>query len=190
MDGALCPPCPDSAQPSPVAHCREARQRPSAGILAVRSRRASRVACRAGQAMNTVTAHPLDRRPGNTMTGDWTPGSDADVARRVVQLFERAVVEPSERAMAALREATIALATAVRATALRPERAVIMLKDLLRGHGGAGWAPSIAARRGAVPASPESLVYGELFTWWVDAYYGERPPERTARHDASPTATA
>ena len=92
--------------------------------------------------------------------------------------------------MDALREATIALATAVRATALRPEQAVIMLKELLRGHGGAGWAPSIAARRGAVPARPESLVYGELFTWWVDAYYGERPPERAPRHEPSPTATA
>lgn len=111
------------------------------------------------------------------MTGAWSPGSDADIGRDLARRFERAVAEHSERTMAALREATIALATALRATALQPERAVIMLKEILRGHGGAGWAPSITPRRGAIPTRPESLVYDELFAWWVDAYYAERSPE-------------
>lgn len=127
--------------------------------------------------MSIVGGYPFERRPGDTMTLEWSPGSDADIARRLARCFDRAVAEPSERAMAALQEVTIALATAVRATALGPERAVIMLKEVLRGHGGAGWAPSIAAEGGGVPACPESFVYGELFSWWLDAYYGERPPE-------------
>lgn len=124
------------------------------------------------------------------MTGQWNPGSDADIGQSVARRFERAVAEPSERTMTALREATIALATAVRASALSPERAVIMLKEILRGHGGAGWAPSIATGRGVVPTRRESLVYGELFTWWVAAYYAERPPELTARRAPPPTVSA
>jgi hypothetical protein len=140
--------------------------------------------------MSTFSAYPLERRPGDTMTADWSPESDADIARRVARRFERAVADPSERTMAALREATVALATAIRATAIRPERAVVMLKEVLRGHGGAGWAPSIAARRGAVPARPESLVYGELFSWWVDAYYAERPSEPSPPRPRSPEVNA
>ena len=139
--------------------------------------------------MSASSVYPLQQWPGVTMSRDWSPGSDADIARRVARRFERAVAEPSERTMAALREATIALATAVRASALRPERAVVMLKEVLRGHGGAGWAPSIAAQRGPVPALPESIVYGQLFTWWVDAYYAERPPELSPRPPA-PQASA
>ena len=140
--------------------------------------------------MSTFSAYPLERRSGDTMTADWSPGSDADIARRVARRFEQAVAEPSERTMAALREATVALAAAIRATAIRPERAVVMLKEVLRGHGGAGWAPSIAARRGPVPTRPEALVYGELFSWWVDAYYAERPPEPSASRPGSPEVNA
>lgn len=140
--------------------------------------------------MSTFSPYPPERRPGDTMTADWSPESDADIARRVACRFERAVAEPSERTMAALREATVALATAIRDTAIRPERAVVMLKEVLRGHGGAGWAPSIAARRGTVPARRESLVYGELFSWWVDAYYAEHPPEPPAARSRSPEVNA
>lgn len=124
------------------------------------------------------------------MSGDWRPESDADIARRVARRFERAVAEPSERTMAALREATIELATAVRTTALRPERAVILLKEVLRGHGGAGWAPSIAAGHDEVPGHRESLVYGQLFTWWVDAYYADRSPPPAVAHPAPPSVNA
>lgn len=140
--------------------------------------------------MGTTSGDPVLRRSGDTMTRDWTPESDADLARRVARRFERAVAEPSERAMAELREATIALATVVRATSVAPERAVVMLKEALRGHGGAGWAPSIAAPRDAIPARPESLVYGYLFTWWLDAYYGETPTDFAALRDPSPGVKA
>ena len=119
-------------------------------------------------------------RPGDAMTGNWNPGSGADIGRRVVRAFDLAVAEPSLRTMAALREATITLGSAMHATALRPERAVIMLKELLRGHGGPGWSPSIATGRGIVPLRREALVYAELFTWWVAAYYAERSPGLSA----------
>ena len=92
--------------------------------------------------------------------------------------------------MAALREATIALATAVRATALRPERAVIMLKEVLRGHGGAGWAPSITPQRGEVPTRQESLVYDALFSWWLAAYYADRVPDEALAHADAPRVNA
>ena len=124
------------------------------------------------------------------MTTDLNPGSDADLARRVARDFERAVAEPSERAMAALRDATIALATALRATALKPERAIVMLKEVLRGHGGPGWAPSIDAPRDPAPIHPESFVYGQLFTWWLDAYYGELPPNHAELGEPSSRANA
>jgi hypothetical protein len=140
--------------------------------------------------MNAFSAHAPTLRPGEAMTGHWTPGSDADIGQRVARRFERAVAEPSERTMTALRDATIALATALRATALRPERAVIMLKEVLRGHGGAGWAPSIATGRGVVPTRRESVVYGEMFSWWVAAYYGEWTPEPTARRAPPPAVNA
>ena len=107
-----------------------------------------------------------------------SPGSDADIGTHVAHSFDRAVAERSEQAMITLREATIALATAVRVTALPPERAVIFLKAVLRGHGRAGWAPSIAAEPGVIEAPPETQVYGKLFTWWVRAYYGEPAPDR------------
>ena len=140
--------------------------------------------------MSTFGVHHTRRRSGNTMTLDLAPGSDADIARGIARLFERAVAEPSALTMGELREATVALATAMRASAVQPERAVIMLKEVLRGHGGAGWAPSIAAHRAAEPSCPESLVYGELFTWWVDAYYGERPPELTTPRESAPIVGA
>lgn len=140
--------------------------------------------------MRTTSVHPFMRRPGDRMTRDLSPGSDADIARRVARRFERAVAEPSERAMSALREATIDLATAVRATALGPERAVVMLKEVLRGHGGPGWAPSIVAERGTTPAPPEAVVYGKLFTWWLDAYYGNLPTELPATSEPSSTLGA
>lgn len=126
--------------------------------------------------METIISVYARQRPtGNRMTGEWNPVSDADIARFLVRSFERAVDSPSADAMAVLHTATIAVATALRRTALAPERAVVMLKDLLRGHGGAGWAPSIAAERGLVPARPESRIYGTLFRWWVSAYYAEYP---------------
>lgn len=140
--------------------------------------------------MSATSVHHRERRPGDTMTRDWGPESDADIARRVAQSFECAVAEPSERTMAALREATIALATALRATALGPERAVVMLKEVLRGHGGTGWAPSISAPRGVVPARPESPVYDALFTWWVDAYFADHPRELPAPHPQVPPVRA
>ena len=140
--------------------------------------------------MSAIGVHPLERRPGDTMTREWGPGSDADIGRSVARRFERAVAEPSERTMAALREATIALATALRATALGPERAVVMLKEVLRGHGGTGWAPSIAAQRGVVPPRPEWLVYDALFTWWVDAYFAERPRKLPAPDPHAPPVRA
>ena len=140
--------------------------------------------------MSATSVHPLERRLGDTMTRDWGPESDADIARRVAHRFDCAVAEPSERAMAALREATIALATALRATALGPERAVVVLKEVLRGHGGTGWAPSIAAQRGVVPTRPEWLVYDALFTWWVDAYFADRPRELPAPHPHAPPVRA
>ena len=126
--------------------------------------------------MNTSSAHigfrPLLHAPPERMS----PGSDADIARRLVRSFDRAVAEPSEGAMNALHEDTIALAVAIRASVQEPERAVILLKAILRGHGGAGWAPSIAAGREAAVIHPESPVYCALFAWWVRAYYGEASP--------------
>lgn len=126
--------------------------------------------------MGTIISEYARQHPtGERMTGEWNPVSDADIARFLVRSFERAVDSPSADTMAVLQTATIAVAAALRRSALSPERAVIMLKDLLRGHGGAGWAPSIAAERGLVPSSPESRIYGTLFSWWVTAYYAEYP---------------
>ena len=118
-----------------------------------------------------------------------SPASDADIATRVARSFDRAVAERSDQAMIALRDATIALATAVRATLLPPERAVIFLKAILRGHGSAGWAPSIAAEHRGIEPGPETQVYGKLFAWWVRAYYEEPTPDmapRTARRHGAP----
>ena len=140
--------------------------------------------------MSTASVHYLEGPPDATMSGDWGPASDADVARGVARCFERAVAEQSEPTMAALREATIALATAMRTAALRPERAVVLLKEVLRGHGGAGWAPSIAAGHEAVRAHRESLVYGELFAWWVGAYYADRSPAQPAPRQDPPAVNA
>lgn len=122
-----------------------------------------------------ISVYTRQRLTGDRMTGEWNPLSDADIARFLVRSFEHAVDSPSAETMAVLRNATIAVAAALRRTALAPERAVVMLKDILRGHGGAGWAPSIAAERGLVPACLESRIYGALFTWWVTAYYAEYP---------------
>jgi len=106
-----------------------------------------------------------------------SPSSDADIGRRLARSFDRAVAERTEGAMSALREETVALATAFRATTLQPERAVILLKAMLRGHGSAGWAPSIAAGREVVATPPDALVYETLFAWWVDAYYQGMPAD-------------
>lgn len=126
--------------------------------------------------MGTImNGYAWQRPTGDRMTGEWNPASDADTARFLARTFERAVESPSADAMATLRTATITVAAALRRTALSPERAVVMLKDMLRGHGGAGWAPSIVPERGLVPARPESRVYGTLFRWWVSAYYAEHP---------------
>ena len=117
-----------------------------------------------------------------------SPGSDADIARMFMRSFNRAVAEPSERAMIALRQDTIILAAAIRATTPQPERAVMVLKTILRTHISAGWAPSIAAAREAGATQPESLVYAKLFEWWVSAYYEEPaqdPPPLPAREHAT-----
>jgi len=122
-----------------------------------------------------MSAYARQRPTGNRMTGEWNPASDADIARLLVRSFERAVDGPSADAMESLRTATISVAAALRRSALSPERAVVMLKNILRGHGGAGWAPSIVPERGLVPPRPESRIYSTLFRWWVSAYYAEYP---------------
>ena len=136
------------------------------------------------------SVHAGQRAAGDGMTGEWNPASDADIARFLARCFERAVESPSADAMTALRAATITVASALSRTALSPERAVIMLKEILRGHGGAGWAPSIVAERGVVPAFPESRIYGTLFRWWVSAYYGEYPSDAATTLVARPAAPA
>ena len=106
-----------------------------------------------------------------------SPASDADLARCFVRSFDRAVAEGSGGAMIALREDTIALAAAIRATTPKPERAVVLLKTILRGHLGNEWVPSIAAPCETDLAHRDSLVYYELFEWWITAYYEASVPE-------------
>lgn len=112
--------------------------------------------------------------PTDRSSTELTPPSNADVARRVVHSFDEAIADMSDTNMGALHAATIALAASLRGTAITPERAVIALKALLRGHGPAGWAPSLAAQRHALTRGPESLVYEKLFGWWVAAYFADR----------------
>jgi hypothetical protein len=119
------------------------------------------------------------------------PSSDADLTRRLVRRFESAVVDRSADTMAALRVATIAFAESMRATGQRPESAVITLKTLLRGHGGAGWSPSLVTERSSRPPQPEALVYWDLFAWWwprttassTDGRSAEGAREGAALHD-------
>lgn len=134
--------------------------------------------------MNASSAHVGFRSRLHATAEHMNPDCDADIGRRLVRSFDRAVAERSEGAMNALREDAIALATAIRATALPPERAVILLKTMLRAHRSAGWAPSIAAARETAEVYPESLIYGTMFAWWVSAYYGE------ASADPGPRPTA
>jgi hypothetical protein len=126
--------------------------------------------------MSTITnVYAREHTAGERSAGGWSPMSDADAGWLLVHCFERAVANPCGATMDALCSATVALALTHRATAFGPERAVRMLKDLLRGHGGAGWSPSIVADRGILSAQPESLIYTKLFGWWVSAYYADRP---------------
>lgn len=124
--------------------------------------------------MSTITKVYAREHPrGERTAGGWHPMSDADAGWLLVERFERAIADPCASTLDALHAATVALAATQRATALAPERAVMMLKDLLRGHGSVGWAPSIAADRGPLSSRPECPVYAKLFGWWVSAYYAD-----------------
>lgn len=142
--------------------------------------------------MNASNAHAGFRSRLHATAEHMNPACDADIGRRLVGSFDRAVAERSEGAMHALHEDAVALAVAIRATALPPERAVILLKRMLRAHRSAGWAPSIAAARESGGVHPESLIYDKLFAWWVSAYYGEASadplPRPTADRPALPNA--
>lgn len=112
---------------------------------------------------------------GQRLSHELEPSSDADAGRCLVRQFEGAIADPSANAMRALCAATTVVAASMRATGLSPERAVITLKALLRGHGGAGWSPSLAPEWGLSSTLSEELVYKNLFAWWVDAYYAAPP---------------
>ena len=110
---------------------------------------------------------------GQLAPGVLHPASDADAGRQLGRRFREAVAEPSSGTMRALLEATVALAASMRAGARGPERDLVALKALLRGHGDAGWAPSLAVPLDSTPVAREAQVYEQVFLWWVSAYYGE-----------------
>jgi hypothetical protein len=104
--------------------------------------------------------------------GTYHPSSDSDVGSHLAQRFREAVANPSAATMSALRRATVAHATAIRAVGSTPEHDLLVLKAALRGRGDPGWAPSLAEERSSASAAREAPVYEQLFGWWVSAYYG------------------
>ena len=109
-----------------------------------------------------VTAEPSSRL---------NPCSDEDVCRRLLRAFEAAVGDPSENTMSALHASVREFTATTRNRALQPERALVTLKTLLTGHGQLAWAPSLDAA--CDMATTDTLVYAQLFHWFVVAYYGD-----------------
>lgn len=110
-------------------------------------------------------------RVGEGPSRELCPSSDADVWRRLLRAFEAATHDSSSEAMVALHAAASEFAATERQQGLPPERAVIGLKTLLAGHRNAGWTPSLEAVRDVT--CKESLVYSELFRWFVTAFYDD-----------------
>ncbi|MEO8621442.1 MAG: hypothetical protein ABI625_10275 [bacterium] len=116
-----------------------------------------------------MSCKPAEAWESNASQRSLSP-PDAEEWRFVVRAFAAAVDEASSDAMAVLRRATVEVAAKVRRHGLPPERAVIALKSVLAGRGGCGWSPSLGADPEAHKAT---LVYAELFAWFITTYYSE-----------------
>ena len=126
---------------------------------------------------------------GQRLPRELQPSSDAYAGRCLVRLFEEAIADPSAEAMEALHAATTAVAASMRANGLSPELAVFTLKELLGGHGGEGWFPSLAEESGSSPTRPTALIYEHLFAWWVESYYERRDVRTGSASIANATTT-
>ncbi len=110
--------------------------------------------------------------PPRTHSRSLVPWSDESLGRSVALAFETALQLPSLPSMDALRNATVALGISMSKAGLRPERALIMLKQLLTNHGRPGWSPSLDFV--AAANQPESRLYSTVFGWWISAFFGAR----------------
>jgi hypothetical protein len=109
-------------------------------------------------------------------SGGYRPTSDADLGACLVRGFDAATAHRSEETMATLRAAAVDLVGRLKARGLPSERVVVVLKSLVRGHGPAGWVPSLCAEEETPWARREATVYARLFGWCVQAYYADVRP--------------
>ncbi len=121
----------------------------------------------------------LVRAPTLPYTGpplDATPAT----ADRVTAAFHAAFDETDRAAHDELRASTFAFVTTLKSDGALPERVLVSLKSALTREG--RWvslAPVCCQNHG--PATREHLIYGRVFGWYLDAYYGtQRFPHRPA----------
>lgn len=96
--------------------------------------------------------------------------SNADEEAELVYRFDQAVHRSTTEAMLALDSAARACGAKMRASGITPERALMAMKDRLRGRSASVWSPSLVENRYAT-RPPEAEVYRRLFSWWVSGYY-------------------
>lgn len=97
--------------------------------------------------------------------------SNVDEEAELVFRFDQAVHLSTTETMLALDAAALACGAAMRASGISPERALMAMKDRLRGRSASVWSPSLVENRYAAIQPPEADVYRRLFGWWVTGYY-------------------
>lgn len=110
--------------------------------------------------------------------------TDAESRRRLASAFKRAVEEPSEQTMPALKVAAVDFVDRLKLGGMTPERVIIALKTALRAGTSfdEGWFPSLDVGNSWVSSHSAAAIYERLFGWCVDAYFGET--EGTVRRRA------
>lgn len=107
-----------------------------------------------------------------------------EIESRFAQCFLNAIAIPSPTVMEELREVTWLLAETMRSDGIRPERALIVLKALLRDPAMEMWKPSLGGSESRMGAS--TRIYTQLFDWWLTAYFAK--PSDPGSPDGQATA--
>jgi hypothetical protein len=117
---------------------------------------------------------PASAWPLSGSVGHYGPPKRTAVEESLLRCFEAATSDPSEDSDAALRLATEAFVKEIKDRGTPPERAVVALKAVLRGHGQLTLEPSLSAEPLDPPSETLPSVYARVFHWCVEAYFDEQ----------------